>query len=60
MFKMPEPRLEPVEEPQPVCPICGEECEYIFTNLLNDVVGCERCLEQVDAWDWMDSQKGGA
>ena len=33
---------EPIE---PLCPICGEDSEFFYTNKLGEVVGCERCLK---------------
>ena len=28
---------------QPVCPVCGEECETLFVSQLGETVGCEHC-----------------
>lgn len=35
----------------PVCPVCGEECERVYTNRYSDVVGCDVCLTDGDAWE---------
>lgn len=41
------------EEEKPVfCPICGEECES-FYKLDGDIVGCDMCVENVDAYEEM-------
>ena len=42
------------------CPICGEECDTIFSDKYGNVFACENCLYKQDAWDWRDEQpKGG-
>lgn len=38
------------EEPQPICPVCGEECDTLFLND-GQIVGCENCVETRSAWD---------
>lgn len=51
-----EPRLDPPDpDPAPRCPVCGEECEtfYIFDE--TEIVGCDRCIEAVDAIDYADA-----
>lgn len=41
------------EDEKPVfCPICGEECES-FYKLDGRIVGCEMCIEKVDAYEEM-------
>lgn len=51
----PEPSLEepddfwPCEE-QPVCPICGRECDFFIVDRMDGVIGCEYCTRQVSAW----------
>ena len=32
----------------PICPVCGEECEEIFRD---NIVGCDICIKQSDAWE---------
>lgn len=49
--------LEPSEPEQPICPECGEECEIIYLNSKGDVVGCDRCVVEKDAYDWMDEMR---
>lgn len=42
------------------CPVCGEECESIFTThgvIFGDVVGCENCLTKFDAYDWLQEKR---
>lgn len=33
------------------CPVCGEECETLYRTAQGDIVGCEECVETVDAWE---------
>lgn len=35
----------------PICPICGGECEIVYKDKTGDIVGCNECLEPVDATD---------
>ena len=37
----------------PICPICGEECETIKRDTTGDICGCEHCVTDEDAWEWM-------
>lgn len=30
------------------CPLCGEECETLYKGG-GDIIGCENCIERVDA-----------
>lgn len=42
-----------VEEPRwPRCPVCNEECETIYLNGHGEPVGCDECLESIDAADY--------
>ena len=38
----PEPRGTP--EPAPVCPVCGEECGYVYRDMYFAIVGCDGCV----------------
>ncbi len=38
------------EPPAPRCPICGEECETIYRDRSGECVGCDICMEALDAW----------
>ena len=48
----------PEQKPNPVCPVCGEECETIYTDINSEVCGCDRCIESYDAWDYYDDEDG--
>lgn len=42
----------PDPEPMPRCPVCGEECETVYVDRTNTVVGCNECIEAYDALFW--------
>ena len=38
-------------EPEPSkCPICGAECETVYKDYYGDIIGCNECVKEVDAW----------
>jgi hypothetical protein len=40
------------------CPVCYEECERIyFYKGSRDALGCDRCIDWMDAYDW--EEEGG-
>ncbi len=48
--------LNGIESPDPVyCPVCGSECEEIYTDRDGEVVGCTECVSLWDAYDWRDA-----
>ena len=49
-------RMEPPEVPQPICPVCGRECEIIIKQPGGDVLGCNECLLVEDAWEYLEEQ----
>lgn len=42
---------------EPEYPVCGNFTEIIYTNAIGDVIGCDCCLDAVDAWEWQDEQE---
>lgn len=34
----------------PHCPICGEECETVYSNR-EGIIGCDVCIDITDAWE---------
>ena len=40
----------PDESRRPRCPVCGDECTIIYKQG-NEVLGCENCITQDDAWE---------
>lgn len=45
-------RLDPPDRRNPVCPVCGWECETVVKNLNGEVIGCDNCLDIEDAYFW--------
>ena len=42
---------------RPICPICWQECEKIYRfRDSGDVVGCDECIDEIDAWDYLDAE----
>lgn len=41
------------EPPQPVCPVCGAECETMYQDRYDkgEYIGCDVCVEAEDAWE---------
>ncbi len=39
------------EPRQPVCPICGAECETMYRECHGVYVGCDVCMRTEDAWE---------
>lgn len=35
----------------PHCPVCGCECETIYRNRYDEIIGCNECIDAVDAWE---------
>lgn len=35
----------------PVCPICDQTCETIYTSADNEIVGCDQCMTTRNAWE---------
>lgn len=35
-----------------ICPVCGKDAENFFLDDSNNVVGCDRCVREVDAYSW--------
>ena len=42
----------PDPDPMPVCPECGEECETLYRDSTGAIIGCERCIDTVDAYEY--------
>lgn len=43
----------PPEYQVPHCPVCGSECDTFFRDMEGNIVGCDECVDQLDAWDLM-------
>ena len=46
----------PINPPEakspPVCPVCGAETDTYKRDYYGDIIGCDKCVKDVDAWDW--------
>lgn len=52
-YDPPPSYYEPPEPEQvPVCPVCGEETDTFKRDYYGDIVGCDNCVRDVDAWDY--------
>ena len=38
----------------PHCPVCGQECETLYRDRYGEVIGCNDCIDAVDAWEVLD------
>lgn len=47
----PERPVEPKGYDLPRCPVCGEETDTLYKNAEGEIVGCDACIREVDAWD---------
>lgn len=47
----------PTEKKQPICPVCGFDCNQVFTRC-GEVIGCENCVSVEDAYEWMEENDG--
>ena len=37
----------------PICPVCGEECDTVYLDIDDEVVGCDQCITFEDAYDYL-------
>ena len=44
---------EPDDPVELVCPVCGADCRQYYRNLDGEILGCEECVETVDAEDYI-------
>lgn len=35
----------------PHCPVCGKECEEIYTNDDGEIFACDECVKIKNAWE---------
>ena len=45
---------DPPEYDVPRCPVCGQECETLYRNRYGEIIGCDDCIDAVDAWEVLD------
>jgi len=43
-----------------VCPVCGANCETVYWSHTNwkEIIACNKCLREQDAYEWIEEQKG--
>ena len=51
-YNLPERPLDPPEWTGPQCPKCGESCELLYRDIYGAIVGCERCVDRLNAYDY--------
>lgn len=49
--------MPPYDDPDTSCPICGKDCETIYTDINGDAVGCNNCLTLWEAGEWHNEQE---
>jgi hypothetical protein len=49
------PNREP--PPLPRCPECGTECYKLYRDSTGMIVGCENCIEELDAIDYLQGME---
>ena len=37
----------------PVCPVCGAECDTVYLDMNDEIVGCDRCINMEDAYEYL-------
>lgn len=58
MARIKEPPLTPPEPKNPPrCPVCMAETDTFKRDYWGDIVGCDECIEDVDAWDWREEHE---
>ena len=40
--------LDPDDDEAPVCPICYEECDTMYTDMNGEVLGCDCCVRSAE------------
>ena len=49
----------PPEKPLPVCPECHEECYTYYRNRAGEIIGCENCIDAIDAIFYIEDLERG-
>lgn len=50
----------PGGEPKwPTCPVCGKECDIIYHDRSGYALGCDCCVQAVDAWEYQMEEDYG-
>ena len=48
-------RIEPPvsDDYVPYCPVCREECDTVYVDMYDDIVGCDQCMNMEDAYEYL-------
>lgn len=46
-------------DPMPICPECGAECEWYYRNQIGEIIGCENCIDSLDAYAYEEERRNG-
>ena len=49
--------FDPPEPIEIVCPICGQDCRRYYRNLYGEILGCDECVEEVSAEDYLAERR---
>lgn len=41
----------------PTCPCCGKECDTIYLDDSKYALGCNKCVQAVDAWEYQQEEE---
>ena len=47
----------PPERTQPICPVCQQECGTVYLDRNGNVLGCDNCILELDAYEWLDERE---
>lgn len=50
--RCPDAQLDPPAYQEPHCPICGEVCDFVFTDSEGICFGCENCVTRQSSEDF--------
>ena len=52
---LPDYKLEPLAKKDyiPICPVCGRECDTVYLDMDDEVIGCDQCISMADAYDYL-------
>lgn len=43
----------------PTCPVCGEPCHTVYTNIYGEIFACNGCVSVSDATDLLEDEENG-
>lgn len=35
---------------EPICPVCGAQCDTVYINKYGEILGCEECVDTEEAF----------